>query len=95
LTKGHLVVYLDDILLFHHALEDPRVLVYETTTKYLGVLISEGNVHIDPAKVSGITQWPLPQTIKEIQSLLDFCNFLLKRFIYDYSKDCTSSIPTH
>jgi hypothetical protein len=85
IEKGHLIVYRDDILLFHHALEDLRVLVYETTIEYLDVLISEGNVRMDPAKVQGITQWPRLKKIKEIQSFLGFCNFY-RHFIHDYSK---------
>jgi RNase H-like domain found in reverse transcriptase len=40
---------------------------------------------MDPAKVQGITQWPRPMKVKEIQSFLGFCNFY-QRFIHNYSK---------
>jgi hypothetical protein len=40
---------------------------------------------MDPAKVSGITKWPQPKTIKELQSFLGFCNFY-RHFIKDYSQ---------
>jgi transposase InsO family protein len=106
IDAGHLVVYLDDILLFHHALADLHALTHEvlcrltqydlylkpekcsfdqTSIEYLGVIIDNGNVRMDPAKVQGITKWPRPTKVKEIQSFLGFCNFY-RRFIHDYSK---------
>ena len=43
--------------------------------EYLGVIISKGRAEMDPAKVSGIIEWPTPKTVKETQSFLGFCNF--------------------
>jgi hypothetical protein len=104
--QGHLVVYLDDILLFHSTLQDLHELTHEVlrrlakydlylksekcffnqnSIKYLEVIVFEGNVCMDPAKVQGITQWPCPTKVKEIQSFLGFCNFY-RCFIHDYSK---------
>src|SRR6266436_9926722 len=39
---------------------------------------------MDPAKVTGITQWPVPTTVKETQAFLGFCNFY-RHFIANYS----------
>ncbi len=39
---------------------------------------------MDPAKVTGITQWPVPTTVKETQAFLGFCNFY-HHFIANYS----------
>jgi len=106
INEGHLVVYLDDILLFHDTLADLYKLTYkvlsrlpkydlylkpekcsfdQTTIEYLGVIISEGSICMDPAKLQGITKWPRPTTVKQIQSFLGFCNFY-QQFIHDYSK---------
>jgi hypothetical protein len=57
----------------------------QTSIEYLGVIISKGNVHMDPTKVHGITQWPCPTEVKEVQAFLGFCNFY-RHFIHDYSK---------
>ena len=38
--------------------------------EYLGVLITEGRVHMDPVKVKAITEWPTPKTLKQVQSFL-------------------------
>ena len=55
----------------------------QTTIEYLGLIISEGEIHIDPAKVAGIMEWPTPTKRKEVQSFLGFANFyhhLIKGF---------------
>ena len=52
--------------------------------KYLGVIISESNITIDPVKVGVIATWPEPQTKCDFQSFLGFCNFYC-RFIKEYA----------
>ena len=39
---------------------------------------------MDPAKISGITKWPQPKKLKNLQSFLSFCNFY-RHFIQNYS----------
>ena len=53
--------------------------------EFLGLIISEGKVEMDPIKVSGIQKWPVPNNKKELQQFLGFCNFY-RRFVKDYSK---------
>ena len=53
--------------------------------EYLGVVVSEGKVEMDPVKTKALTGWPMPKKLKELQSFLGFCNFY-RRFIKDYSK---------
>ncbi len=54
-------------------------------TEYLGVIISKDSVRMDPVKIAGITEWPMPTKKKELQSFLGFMNFYHK-FIKNYSK---------
>ncbi len=54
-------------------------------TEYLRVIISEGSIWMDPVKIKGILNWPVPQKKQELQSLLGFTNFY-RQFIKGYSK---------
>ncbi len=54
-------------------------------TEYLGVIISENSVRMDPVKIAGIAEWPMPTKKRELQSFLGFTNFY-RKFIKNYSK---------
>ncbi len=54
-------------------------------TKYLGVIISEGSIRMDPIKIAGIAEWPIPTKKQQLQSFLGFTNFY-QCFIKGYSK---------
>lgn len=55
-----------------------------TKIEYLGLVISEGCVKMDPIKVAGVTEWLIPKNKKEVQQFLGFTNFY-RRFIQDFS----------
>ena len=40
---------------------------------------------MDPVKVEGIMDWPVPTKLKEAQAFMGFCNYY-RRFIKDYSR---------
>ena len=58
---------------------------HKKEVEYLGVLVGNGQVKMDPIKVKGLTDWPTPTTVKELRSFLGFGNYY-KDFIVDYSK---------
>lgn len=53
--------------------------------EYLGVIISQGHVEMDPSKLKAVLDWPTPKKIKHVQAFVGFANFY-KRFIQDFSK---------
>ncbi len=57
-------------------------------TEFLGFIISDKGVSMDPKKVSTVQDWPLPKTVKDVQSFLGFANFY-RKFIRNYSKTTT------
>jgi len=56
----------------------------KTEVEYLGVIISQNSVKMDPVKVAGVMEWPTPSNRKEVQSFLGFTNFY-RRFIQGFS----------
>src|SRR4029077_12669561 len=48
------------------------------------LIISEGELHMDPVKLKAVQAWPTPKKVKDIQKFLGLCNFY-RRFVKDYS----------
>jgi hypothetical protein len=43
--------------------------------EFLGVIVRNGQVRMDPKKVAVIRDWTIPKTKKDVQAFLGFCNF--------------------
>jgi hypothetical protein len=52
--------------------------------EYLGVIISHNKVEMDPVKIAGVVDWPMPANKKEVQSFIGCVN-LYRRFIPGFS----------
>src|SRR6202023_561682 len=52
--------------------------------RLLSMIIRENLIKIDPVKLSGIAEWPIPTTVKQVRSFLEFGNFY-RRFIGHYA----------
>ena len=84
---SHIVVYLNDILIFADNEAELEQLTYKvlqcllnlnlflrpekcsfnkTVVEYLGIIISEGELCMDPVKLAAIKQWPQPKTVEDI-----------------------------
>jgi hypothetical protein len=53
--------------------------------EFLGLIISEKGIRMDPHKVKAITDWPTPTTKRELQQFLGFVNFY-RRFVKGFAK---------
>jgi len=56
----------------------------QTSVEYLGLIISKGELHMDPVKLTAVTNWPTPKTMKEVQKFLGLGNFYCC-FVKNYS----------
>jgi hypothetical protein len=52
--------------------------------EYLGVIVGNNEVKMDPIKVAGIANWPTPTSPTQLRSFLGFGNYY-KDFIANYS----------
>jgi len=57
---------------------------YWKRIEYLGLVISENKVEIDPVKVARVHDWPTPENQTDVQAFIGFVNFY-RRFIQDFS----------
>ena len=53
--------------------------------EYLGMVIEEGKISMDPGKLKGIQNWPTPTTVKQVRRFLGFGNFY-RWFIWHFSE---------
>jgi hypothetical protein len=51
--------------------------------QYLGYIVHEHGVHVDPAKIHVICDWPAPTTLTELRRFLGLANFY-QQFVLDY-----------
>ena len=51
---------------------------------YLGYIIDQHGIHVDPAKIQVIHDWPTPTALIELQSFLGLANFY-HRFMLGFS----------
>ena len=60
----------------HNLYLKPKKCVFEVCeVEFLGVILGHGQVCMDPVKVKGILDWPIPQNLKDVRSFLGFYNF--------------------
>ena len=51
---------------------------------FLGLIISQKGIRMDPGKVKAVTNWPTPRTKRELQQFLGFINFY-RRFVKGFA----------
>ena len=60
---------------------------HQTSVEFLGHIVSQDGIAMDPKKVESISQWPRPTCVKDVQSFLGLANYY-RKFIPDFSGVC-------
>ncbi|XP_073533008.1 uncharacterized protein [Phyllobates terribilis] len=61
----------------------------QTSLPFLGSIISETGLRMDPEKESTVLNWPRPDSLKSIQRFLEFANYY-RQFIPHFASHTTS-----
>lgn len=56
----------------------------QASLKYVGYIVSQDGVSMDPEKAKAVTTWPWPTNYRQLKRFLGFAGFF-HRFIQDYT----------
>lgn len=56
----------------------------QTKVEYIGLVVKEGEICMDPIKLKAIEDWEPPTLVKQVRSFIRFCNFY-RKFILNFS----------
>ena len=59
--------------------------IFSTSVLFLGHVLSDEGISANPEKVDKVKTWPVPKTIKEVQSFLGLASYY-RRFIPHFAK---------
>ena len=83
--KKHVAHILFKLMANNLYLKPEKCAFHKHEVEYLGVIVGNGQVKMDPIKVKGLIEWPIPTKVKELRSFLGFGNYY-KDFIPNYSQ---------
>lgn len=82
--ERRLLKVLDRLKEFGLKLSPEKCVFCQTSVRYLGHIVSQDGVETDPEKISTLTSWPVPKTLKELRSFLGFASYY-RRFVQGFS----------
>ena len=83
--KGHVTKVLKALQKAGLQLDISKCEFHVTETIYLGFIISDKGIKMDPKKIETIKNWNTPENLKDVQAFIGFANFY-RRFVKSFSK---------
>ena len=59
--------------------------IYRDRIQYLGHIISEEGISVDPENIEAIMNWPTPRNVTDVRSFMELVGYY-RRFIEGFSK---------
>jgi hypothetical protein len=66
-------------------LKPEKCLFEKHSMEFLGVVLGDRTIQMDPTKLKGVTDWPTPRTVKDVRGFLGFTGFY-RYFVPHYSQ---------
>jgi hypothetical protein len=66
-------------------LKPEKCFFHQKKIEFLGVILENGQVQMDPAKIKGVAEWPQPQNVRDVRAFLGFTGFY-RYFVEKYSE---------
>lgn len=82
---SHVRAVLERLLIHRLYVNLEKCEFHTTQVEFLGYIVSNQGVSMDPDRVKSIRDWPTPASHREVQVFLGFANFY-RRFIHQFSK---------
>jgi hypothetical protein len=72
-------------------LKPRKCALFARQTEYLGHVVSEKGIHVNPEKIGAVSDWPVPQNKREVRSFLGTASYYW-RFVNGFA---TIASPLH
>ena len=70
---------------FNLKLAPKKCKLFQKSVKYLGHVVSENGISVDPEKTEKVSNWPTPTNVSELHCFMGFANYY-RRFINGFAK---------